>query len=141
MKKIIYLCVLFFSANSLSDEWHQGVQGVCDQSNKLFKINYIFGYNEKGKNLVDSKSKESESSCLLGANKYSINSEFKRGHPEGKGRCGAHTYVKVFVFQNGNEIFSKRLLSDCHHSTSYISTIEISESGKISANWAPGLPY
>lgn len=141
MKRLLWIGVLCFSSNLLADEWHQGFQGVCDLPSQKFRIDYIFGYNKDGDALVKEKTKISQSKCVLNGNEFTLKPEFKLGHPEGKGRCGAHRYVRVFIYKNGSEIFSKRLLADCHHSNSYISSIEVDASGELNIKRVSGYPY
>ena len=141
MKKIIVALSIILGGNAFADEWHQGVQGICDADNNVFKINYIFGYNEEGLSLVESKNSQSKNECELGGETYTFSTNFKMGHPEGLGRCGSHIYVSIDILNKDESIYKDYFLTDCHHATDYISNIEVNESGEITVNRIDGFPF
>ena len=131
MRLAMFIFATLLSHTAFSDEFHQEVVGACDAEKIIFTVDYVFGYNEEGEALIKERKKNSIDKCTLGNNVFTFNADFRLGSPDGRGRCGGHTYVTVKILKNSNKIFEKLILDDCHYSIDYISKIEVNESGEL----------
>jgi hypothetical protein len=118
------LFVVSFSIVVEADEWHQGLLATCDKDKGTYKIEYLHAYNDKGLALYKQIDRESNLECTLGDDLYSFKPKSHPGSPDYMGRCGSFNYLTIEVVKNGNIIFSKDIISDCHYAKDHITSVE-----------------